>query len=136
MRVQRCTAWGVRLLVIMLFLAGSARGQFTGNIQGTVVDQSGAVIAGAKVTVTDAERGVSRALVTDSAGQYTAPSLTPGQYTVRAEATGFKAVERSNITLGVGQAVRVDLQLQPGEQNHTLTVTGEAPLIYTSIDVI
>lgn len=108
----------------------------SGSIAGGITDQTGAVITGAKVTVTDAERGVSRALVTDSAGQYTAPSLTPGQYTVRAEAAGFSAVERSNITLGVGQAVRVDLQLQPGEQNQTVTVTAEAPLIDTSNEVI
>jgi hypothetical protein len=108
----------------------------SGSIGGGITDQTGAAIGGAKVTVTDAERGVSRALVTDSAGQYTAPSLTPAQYTVRAEATGFKAVERSNIALGVGQAVRVDLQLQPGEQNQTVTVTAEAPLIDTSNEVI
>jgi hypothetical protein len=108
----------------------------SGSIAGAIGDQTGAVIAGAKVTVTDSERGVSRALVTDSAGQYTAPSLTPGQYTVRAEATGFKGVERANIILGVGQAVRIDLELQPGEQNQTVTVTADAPLIDTSNEVI
>jgi Carboxypeptidase regulatory-like domain len=108
----------------------------SGSIAGAIGDQTGAVIAGAKVTVTDSERGVSRALVTDNAGQYTAPSLTPGQYTVRAEATGFKGVERANIILGVGQAVRIDLELQPGEQNQTVTVTADAPLIDTSNEVI
>src|ERR1700680_607277 len=79
----------------------------SGSIAGSIADQSGAVIPGAKVTIIDVERGVSRPLVTDSAGQYTAPSLTPGQYTVRAEATGFKTVERADITLGVGAAFRV-----------------------------
>lgn len=108
----------------------------SGSIAGAIADQTGAVIAGAKVTVTDSERGVSRALVTDNAGQYTAPSLTPGQYTVRAEATGFKGGERANIILGVGQAVRIDLELQPGEQNQTVTVTADAPLIDTSNEVI
>ena len=49
-----------------------------GSINGTVTDASGAVIAGATVTVTDVERGVSRTLTTDTAGQYLAPSLTPG----------------------------------------------------------
>ena len=83
------------------------------------------LVVGAKVTVIDVERGVSRPLVTDSAGQYTAPSLTPGQYTVRAEATGFKTVEQAGVTVGVGQALRVDLQLQPGEQSQTVTVTGD-----------
>ena len=62
--------------------------------------------------------------------------LTPAQYTVRAESTGFKTVERTNITLGVGAAFHVDLQLQPGEQNQTVTVTGEVQLVDTVNEVI
>src|SRR5260370_29586502 len=86
----------------------------SGSIAGGITDQSGAVIVGANVTIIDVERGVSRSLVTDSAGQYTAPSLTPGEYTVRAEAAGFQTVERTKIVVGVGQGVRIDIQLQPG----------------------
>jgi hypothetical protein len=108
----------------------------SGSIDGSVTDQTGAVMTGAKVTIIDVARGVSRSLVADSAGQYTAPSLTPGQYTVRVEAPGFKNAERTDILVGVGQAIRVDLQLQPGQQNQTVTVTGEAPLIDTSNEVI
>src|SRR5258708_33047976 len=108
----------------------------SGSIAGGITDQSGAAIVGAKVTITDVERGVSRPLVTDTAGQYTAPSLTPGQYTVRAENTGFTTVERTNITLGVGAAVRIDLQLQPGAQTQTVTVTEQIQLVNTSNEVI
>ena len=108
----------------------------SGSISGGVTDQSGSVIAGAKVTVIDAERGVSRTLVVDTAGQYTAPSLTPGQYTVRAEAIGFKSVERTDIGVGVGQAVRIDLQLQLGEQTQTVTVTEQTQPLDTSNEVI
>jgi hypothetical protein len=75
-------------------------------------------------------------LVTDSAGQYTAPSLTPGQYNVRVELAGFKTAQQADVTVGVGQAVRVDLQLQPGEQTQTVTVTGEVALVDTSNEVI
>src|ERR1700730_4581869 len=89
----------------MLLLCLPAFSQLnSGSIAGGITDQTGAAIVGAKVTVIDVERGVSRPLVTDSAGQYTAPSLTPGQYTVRAEATGFKTVEQAGVTVGVGQA--------------------------------
>jgi Carboxypeptidase regulatory-like domain len=52
--------------------------------------KSGGAIAGATVTVTDVDRGVSRALIADSAGEYSAPSLLPGTYMIRVEAKGFK----------------------------------------------
>ena len=84
------------------------------------------------VTVVDVARGVSRPLTTDSAGLYAAPDLTPGTYTVRAEFMGFKTIERQNVMLDAGGDVRVDLQLQPGEQNQTVTVTESLPLVNTT----
>ena len=99
----------------------------TGRISGAVTDQTGGAIAGATVTVTDVARGESRPLVTDGAGQYAAPNLNPGIYTVRAEFKGFKTIERQNIEVGVGGDVRVDLTLQPGEQTQTVTVTEAIP---------
>src|ERR1700730_15008501 len=123
--------------VALLLLCSPAFSQLnSGSIAGRIADQTGAALPGTKVTIIDVERNVSRPLVTDSAGEYTAPSLTPGQYKVRAEGTGFRAMERTDITVGVGQAVRVDLQLQLGEQTQTVTVTGEAQLINTSNEVI
>ena len=103
-----------------------------GTIQGGVFDQSGGAIVGAKVEVTDVARGVTRNLTTDDAGQYSAPALNAGTYTVRAEANGFSALERKNVLLEVGQNVRVDLELRPGEQTQTVTVTEEAPAINTT----
>ncbi len=97
-----------------------------------MLDQSGGAIAGATVTVTDVARGISRALTTDGAGQYIANDLTPGTFTVRAEAKGFQALEHSNVLVEVGQTVRVDLVVQPGEQTQTVTVTGEVPAIDTT----
>ena len=104
----------------------------TGRVSGTIVDQTGGVIAGATVTVVDVARGVSRPLTTDSAGLYAAPNLTPGIYTVRAEANGFQIVERQNIQVEVGGDVRVDLTLQPGAQTQTITVTEALPIVNTS----
>ena len=57
-----------------------------------------------------------------------ANDLTPGTYTVRAEAKGFRTVEHSGVLVEVGQTVRVDLVVQPGEQTQTITVTGEVPV--------
>jgi hypothetical protein len=118
---------GVLLLCLPLFSQGSQ-----GAIQGSVFDQSGGVLAGATVTVTDVARGVTRNLTADSAGAYNATSLTPGIYNVRAEAKGFQNVEHSNVQVEVGQTIRVDLTLTPGAQTQTITVTSEAPSINTT----
>ena len=103
-----------------------------GRILGTVTDQSGGAMANATVTVTDTQRGVSRTLTTDEAGEYNAPTLLPGSYTVRAEAKGFKTLARENVVLEVGKEIRVDLSLQPGEQTQTVTVTESLPLVETT----
>ena len=95
-------------------------------------DQTGGLVAGAAVTVIDVARGVTRALTTDSAGEYVATNLTPGTYTVRAEAKGFRTVEHSGVLVEVGQNIRVGLAVQPGEQTQTITVTGEIPSIDTT----
>ena len=65
-------------------------------------------------------------MTTDGAGQYIANGLTPGTYTVRAEAKGFRTVEHSGVLVEVGQNVRVDLVVQPGEQTQTITVTAKS----------
>jgi hypothetical protein len=122
---------GVSLVLELSCLPAFAQLNY-GRILGTVTDQSGGAIVGTTVTVTDTARGVSRALVTDNAGEYNAPSLLPSTYTVRAEANGFRALDRQNIVVGVGQDVRVDLTLQPGEQTQTITVTEAAPIVNTT----
>src|SRR5467141_4895291 len=118
---------GILLLCLPLFSQGSS-----GRILGTVTDQSGGVISGATVTVTDTERGVSKILVTNEPGEYNAPTLNPGTYKVRAESKGFKTVERQNIVLEVGREVRVDVSLQPGAVAETMTITESIPLVETT----
>ncbi len=100
-----------------------------GIIQGGVFDQTGGAVAGATVSVIDTARGITRTLTTDGAGQYIANALTPGTYTVRTEAKGFRTEEHSGVLVEVGQSVRVDLVVQPGEQTQTITVTSEVPAI-------
>jgi len=125
--VVLAAAFGVLLICSPLFAQGSY-----GRILGAVTDQSGGVMAGVTVTILDVDRGVSRTLTTDDAGEYNAPNLVPGKYTVRAEAKGFKTVERQNIVLETGKEPRVDLSMQPGEQTQTVTVTESIPLVETT----
>jgi len=103
-----------------------------GRISGTVKDQSGALIPGAGVTVLDVARGVARNLTADEAGVYSAPNLIPGTYTIRAEFAGFRAFQRENVRLEVAQEINVDIVLQPGQQNETITVIAEVPLVNTT----
>jgi len=117
--------------LLLICLSAHSQGS-SARILGTVTDQSGGVVAGATVSVVDTERGVTRTLSTDDAGEYNAPNLTPGSYVVRVEANGFRKIERTGIVLEVGKEVRVDLTVQPGEQAQTVTVTEAAPLVETS----
>ena len=100
-----------------------------GRILGSITDSSGAVIGGARVTVTDVERGTSRVLTTDEAGAYNAPSLLPGTYLIRAELTGFKSIERPNVVLEVGREIKIDFSLEPGAISEKVTVTDEVSLV-------
>jgi hypothetical protein len=103
-----------------------------GRILGSVTDQTGGTVAGATVDVTNVQTGVVRSLITDQAGEYAAPNLIPGSYSVRATAKGFKTIEQKDILLEIDKSVRVDLVLQPGATTDTVTVTGEAMLVETT----
>ena len=126
---QRVLLAGLAALLLSLPVFGQSN---LGSISGSITDKSGGVVANATVTVTDTQRGLSRTLTTDEAGEYNAPNLLPGVYSVRAEASGFQKIERQNIRLEVAKDVRVDLTLQPGEQATTVTVTEELPLVETT----
>src|SRR2546427_10297435 len=119
-------------LGVLLFSSPLFSQANSGRILGTVMDQTGGVISGATVTIIDKDRGVARTLITDDAGEYNAPTLIPGTYTVRAEANGFKKMERQNVILEVGKEIRVDLTVQPGEQTQSVTVTESIPLVETT----
>ena len=129
-RLKALCAAAVTVAVLLLsipLVAQTDRGRILGNVH----DATGAVIVGAKVTVTDVQRGIPRTLVTDSAGAFQAPDLLPGTYKIRVESQGFKTEERPNILIEVGKDVRVDVALQPGQASETVTVSSEIPLVNT-----
>src|SRR6266404_2615733 len=110
-----------------------AVGQSTaGRVLGSVTDQSGAALHGATVIITDLQRGTSRSLTTDEAGQYVAPDLVPSTYKVRVEARSFKAVERSSVEVEVARDIRIDFSLQPGQVAETIVVSEEVALVNTT----
>jgi hypothetical protein len=118
---------------LMSFLIAPAGGQDAGfgSISGTITDQKNSVVAGATVTVTQVETGISRDLVTTSAGTYSATFLRPGHYELIIAAPGFAKVNRKGLTVLVGQTVDADVELPVAATQDTVTITGEAPLIDT-----
>ena len=131
--VEKCNVSMIAVGLAILALCFSLVAQTTtGRILGTVTDPSGAVLSGATVTITDTQRGTTRVLTTDQAGAYVAPNLDPGIYKVRAEAKGFKTVERPNVQLEVAKDALIDFALQTGNITETVTVMEDVPLLNTT----
>jgi len=101
------------------------------TIVGTVTDPSGASLPNVNITITSAESGAVKKAQTNDAGQYVVPDLNIGHYSVKAEATGFKAAERSNVVLQVGDRDRLDFQMQVGGTTETVTVESNPVKIQT-----
>src|SRR5829696_4170598 len=111
---------------------GAAAQAVTGTIVGTVSDSTGAVVGGAKVTITNTGTGLTRTYTTDKAGEYTAPSLPTGTYLVTAEMTNFKTAALSGVELGVSQRVKIDVTLELGNMTESVTIEASTPLLQTS----
>lgn len=107
-----------------------------GTITGTVKDPSGAILSGVRVTVANAATGFTFETRTDDAGRYTAPALRVGEYSVTAEAAGFKRVVRAGVVLQINQVAEIDLTLELGTVTETVEVTGSAPLLQTQTTVL
>jgi hypothetical protein len=104
----------------------------SGTILGTVTDSTGAVVANAKVTIVNEGTGLTRVVTADSNGEYTAPALPTGHYTITSEMTGFKTVALSNIEVGVDQRVRINIKHEVGAMTESVSVTADTPLLQTS----
>jgi len=123
-------------LGLLFFVSLTAWAQDTATIVGAVMDSTGAVIPGAKVTVANSDKGFTRDLVANAAGEYTAAKIPIGDYVITAEAPGFQKLVRSGITVTVGQALRVDLQLTVGQVTQEITVTGNITRVETETGAI
>jgi hypothetical protein len=120
------------ILVVVLATANLWGQQGSGQINGTVTDSSGAVVHGAKVTVSNPDTAFSRSTETGDTGGYSLTLLPPGTYNVRYEAPNFATVEQKAVSVAVGQAVTLNITLKPGATHEVVEVTGEAPLINTT----
>jgi hypothetical protein len=118
-------------VVLLLVSVGTCFAQSTATLSGTVTDPSGAVVPGAKVIVHSLATGAERALVTDDAGLYVAPSMEPGDYQVQAIAQGFSQYTVKKVTLQVDQRVTVNMALAVSSAGETIQVESTASQIET-----
>jgi len=124
-----------RVLVALLCIVSSTllTAQSTGGrILGRVADPSGAIVVGAKVTLTNEATGVTRDSKTNDGGDYVLLEVQPGQYSIKVEQQGFTTVLRRGVTLEVNQVVTLNLTLQVGQTKEVVEVTSEAPLVDTT----
>src|SRR5215831_13479785 len=114
------TAHVAMFFVVVLGLANTVSAQVeSGTINGVVLDNSGAVISGARVTVTNTATSQARKTVTNTSGEYSAPFLAPGTYDVEASKDGFANVLRRGLTLQVDQTLAINITLKPGSVKET-----------------
>ncbi|MBI3209598.1 MAG: TonB-dependent receptor [Candidatus Solibacter usitatus] len=120
----------MRQLSIAAVFCSLLYGQGTnGAFTGVVIDPTGAVIAGAAVTLNNIATGIAAHSITNGTGVYSVPSLPVGSYEIRIEASGFKAYVRTGLGLETAQTVRVDARLEVGAASETVTIRAEAPLL-------
>src|SRR5580704_10312216 len=118
-----------KLQLLVAFLAATAVaafGQSSASLSGTVVDATGAAVPNAHVVVHSLATGADRAVDTDASGLYAVPALLPGDYSVKASATGFSNDTVPKITLDVDSKVALNLKLAVASSGETVEVSAQA----------
>ncbi len=126
---MRRTLFAVLLALAAALPASAQSTAINGSIEGVVTDESGGVLPGVTVTVTNLDTGETRVVVTNESGLYRAPLLSLGKYTVAAELQGFKKFEQSGVSISAGQTAVISLKLGVGALTETISVTADAPLV-------
>ena len=118
--------------VLLAFTCSVASAQaLSGTIVGTITDTSGASVGDATVTLTNTGTGFSRVVTTNVSGQYVAPTIPTGTYTVAAEKEGFRKLIREGVQLTAADTATVNLTLSVGDVKQAVEITASAPLLET-----
>src|SRR5215467_1251514 len=125
-------SFGLLILLLVLVWPATALGQVdvsTATLKGTVLDPNGGVVAGATITVTNPEKGISKTAKSGSDGIYQIPLLPPGSYDLQVDATGFSREVVRDLQMTLGQTTVYDMNLRVGAVTSVVEVTAEAPLL-------
>lgn len=117
-------------LMLLIPIVGSAQST-TGSIYGTVSDSTGAILPGATVIVKEIHTGLSQTQTTTGTGEFSFPSLNPGDYTATANFSGFKATTQTGIMLAANQNVHVTFSLELGAASETVEVEAAVTMVDT-----
>ncbi len=118
------------MFLMIAFAVGTTFGQTNqGSISGTILDASGAVVSGASITAKESATGTTYQTRSSSSGSYRFPNLRLGTYTVSATSAGFKTGVESGVVVQVGSTASLDIKLQAGGANETVTVNADAPSV-------
>ena len=127
---------GLNRNICLLSLAAGAAFAQTAAIVGTVTDSSGAVVARTRITAKQAATGATRSTTAGQSGNYVLPLLPVGEWDISAEAQGFKKSNATGVLLQVNQEARVDIALEVGSVNESVTVTADAAALQTESAVV
>jgi hypothetical protein len=134
---MRATLGALVALALNPFILVPAYGQVSGAmLSGTVTDTSGAVIPKANVSIKNTATGVTRDIVTDTAGFYSVPNLLPGNYDITTTAPGFSTKVQTGIPMTVGAEQTQNIRLQLGKVTEKVEVTGEAPAVQLTTSAV
>jgi len=122
----------VFLLLAVLVMAFAARAEVGGKITGVVRDQSGSVIAGATVVISNAQTGAKLTATTDQDGVFTFPVLSVGQYQIDVTADAFRPYSKTGLVIDINSALALDVTLQVNEQDQSIVVTESSAQVETT----
>ncbi len=115
--------------IVGLVASSAAAQQGTSELRGRAVDQQGAALPGVALVVTNQGNGTFRETVSGGDGAFLLSGMTPGTYEVRAELAGFKKYQSRDVLLAVGRSALIEVRLELGTIEESVTVTGETPLV-------
>src|ERR1700693_310144 len=132
MKIRGFSSWTILAVAFLSSSALPAFGQTDrGAIEGKVVDASGAVVAGATVTITNNDTGVANSVTVDNAGEYQVLTLSPGKYSIKVTAQGFETAVQNDVEVHVQDRLNLDFSLKVGSVGEEVVVTTGEPVLQT-----
>jgi hypothetical protein len=131
LRRRNLAAYGTIVLLVLVSSGPAAAQAVKGSLLGNVSDASGLVLPGVTVTITEVNTNISYSTLSNDSGYYTFSNLKDGVYRVVSELSGFKRIVRDGVEVPVNTTVRVDLKMEVGAIEESVTVVGASPLLQT-----